>query len=90
LTRGKGREGAQGEVVGKQLDLADLKSISKLIQELKGEPRIDYLILNAGIMSPKLEHDSKGWESNLATNHYGHYALVQGLFEKLKAQACSP
>lgn len=82
------RGGPQGVVVGKQLDLADLKSVDRFVKELKAEPRIDYLILNAGISTPQLLHDERGWENHIATNHYGHYALVQGLLPKLKAQVC--
>eukprot|EP00884_Botryococcus_braunii_P003403 jgi/Botrbrau1/13063/Bobra.0187s0025.1 len=78
--------GCKGEVVGKQLDLGDRGSISTFVDEVKGEPRIDYLILNAGIMSMALQNDKNGWESQIGTNHYGHFALVQGLLPKLKQQ----
>lgn len=83
-----GGGGFQGVVVGKQLDLADLKSVHRFVKELKAEPRIDYLILNAGLSTPTLVHNESGWESHIATNHYGHFALVQGLLPKLKAQVC--
>eukprot|EP00884_Botryococcus_braunii_P003408 jgi/Botrbrau1/13068/Bobra.0187s0030.1 len=75
------RSAANAEAVAKKLKDAGCK-------EVKGEPRIDYLILNAGIMSIALQHDKNGWESHIGTNHYGHFALVQGLLPKLKAQVC--
>jgi NAD(P)-dependent dehydrogenase (short-subunit alcohol dehydrogenase family) len=78
----------QGKVVGRQLNLNELASIDALVQELKAEPRIDYLILNAGILSPLSKRDRRGWELHLSTNHLGHFALTMGLLDKLKAQAC--
>jgi hypothetical protein len=80
----------QGKVVGLQLNLNDLASIDRLVQDLKGEARIDYLILNAGILSPLKKNDEKGWEIHFSTNHCGHFALTMGLLDKLKAQVRPP
>ena len=59
-----------------ELDLESLSSIKaftdKCLTESSG--RIDYLILNAGIMAlPTLEYTRHGFEKQIGTNHYGHY-----------------
>ena len=41
---------AQGSIEVRQLDLADLASVNRLAEELQREPRVDTLILNAGVM----------------------------------------
>ena len=38
---------------------------------------------NAGIMDTPLAYTSAGWESQLATNHLGHFALATGLHDAL-------
>lgn len=48
-------------------------------------PRLDILINNAAIMANPLTRDSRGFESQFATNHLGHFALVLGLWPSLKA-----
>ena len=40
---------------------------------------VDLLITNAGIMATPLRRNSKGWESQFATNHLGHFALFAHL-----------
>lgn len=61
----------QGEVIVKQLDLADLASVQRLVGELLQEPRLDMLILNAGIMGGPLTYTSAGFELQMGTNHIG-------------------
>jgi NAD(P)-dependent dehydrogenase (short-subunit alcohol dehydrogenase family) len=41
-------------------------------------------VLNAGISSVPLRHDHAGIESQFATNHLGHFALVGHLFSALE------
>lgn len=55
----------------KQLDLADLASVQRLVEELLREPRLDMLILNAGIMGGPLAYTSAGFELQMGTNHMG-------------------
>lgn len=62
----------QGLVVVKQLDLADLSSVQLLRKELQQEPRLDILILNAGIMGGPLKYTTDGFELNMGTNHIGN------------------
>lgn len=79
-------EGLRGVVVVKQLDLADLSSVQQLRKELQQEPRLDILILNAGIMGGPLKYTTDGFELNIGTNHIGHFALVEPLIDQLRAQ----
>ena len=72
-----------------ELDLESLSSIKaftdKCLTESSG--RIDYLILNAGIMAlPTLEYTRHGFEKQIGTNHYGHFYLTTLLLDAMKAQ----
>lgn len=67
------------------LDLADLLSIksfaTKILQSLD---KLDILLNNAGIMMPPYQLTKDGFESQLGTNHLGHFALTGQLLELLK------
>ncbi|MBX7268645.1 SDR family NAD(P)-dependent oxidoreductase [Micromonospora sp. Llam7] len=69
-----------------ELDLADLGSVRNFADRVldTGRP-IDILINNAGIMAAPLTRVGEGWESQFATNHLGHYALVNRLWPALTA-----
>lgn len=72
-------------VIVKQLDLNSLKSIKTFADEfLKTESRLDFLVLNAGIMAlPKAEYTDAGFERQIGVNHFGHAYLTQLLLEKM-------
>eukprot|EP00906_Rhabdomonas_costata_P011571 RCo016495 len=87
-------EGASGyavpeaQVVVKQLDLADLRQVRTFAEDvLATEPRVDFLVLNAGVMSGPLSYTAQGFENHIGTNHFGHFYLTQLLLPKMKAQA---
>jgi NAD(P)-dependent dehydrogenase (short-subunit alcohol dehydrogenase family) len=67
------------------LDLADLESIksfaTKILQSLD---KLDILLNNAGIMMTPYQLTKDGFESQLGTNHLGHFALTGLLLELLK------
>jgi len=70
-----------------ELDLENLSSIKSFADKCLHESRIDFLILNAGIMAlPKLEYTVHGFEKQIGTNHYGHFYLTKLLLDKMKAQ----
>jgi NAD(P)-dependent dehydrogenase (short-subunit alcohol dehydrogenase family) len=48
-----------------------------------GRP-VHLLINNAGIMAAPLARDARGYESQFATNHLGHFQLTVRLWEGLK------
>ena len=60
-----------------EMDLGDLESVRRFAMSLVAAGRpIDLLINNAGIMANPETRVGPGWESQLATNHFGHYALA--------------
>ncbi len=72
-------------VVVKQLDLNSLKSVKAFADDfLKTESRLDFLVLNAGIMAlPNVEYTDAGFERQIGVNHFGHAYLTQLLLEKM-------
>ncbi|PVZ20613.1 MULTISPECIES: SDR family NAD(P)-dependent oxidoreductase [unclassified Pseudomonas] len=71
-----------------QLDLSDLASVHGFTQRLLARDRhVDILIGSAGIMACPEGRVGAGWEAQFATNHLGHYALVNGLWPVLTGGA---
>jgi len=72
--------GNQVDVSFIKMDLAELASVRKAADEVLGTvSHIDALICNAAIAQvPKQRLTVDGFESQLGTNHYGHF-LLQGL-----------
>lgn len=69
-----------------QLDLLDPKSIDAFVERYLGTGRpLHILINNAGIMAGPLQRDARGYESQFATNHLGHFQLTLGLLPALRA-----
>ncbi|MCF0041268.1 SDR family NAD(P)-dependent oxidoreductase [Dyadobacter fanqingshengii] len=68
-----------------QMDLMNPDSIDAFAEKflLTGSP-LHLLINNAGIMWVPLQRDARGYESQLATNHLGHFQLTQRLWPALK------
>jgi NAD(P)-dependent dehydrogenase (short-subunit alcohol dehydrogenase family) len=70
------------------LDLSDLASVRSFADGyLASDRRIDLLICNAGIMACPETRVGPGWEAQLATNHLGHFALVNRLWPALRRGA---
>ena len=69
------------------LDLSSLASVNALVDQLLTEGRpINYLINNAGVMTPPNRQVTRdGFELQFGTNHLGHFALTQGLLPLLQA-----
>ncbi|RZA16001.1 MAG: SDR family NAD(P)-dependent oxidoreductase [Proteobacteria bacterium] len=66
------------------MDLLDPLSIDRFIDSfLAREKPLHYLINNAGIMASPLSRDRRGFESQFATNHLGHFQLTLGLRKAL-------
>ena len=69
-----------------QLDLLDPKSIDDFVTRYLATGRpLHILINNAGIMAGPLHRDARGYESQFATNHLGHFQLTLGLLPALQA-----
>jgi NAD(P)-dependent dehydrogenase (short-subunit alcohol dehydrogenase family) len=66
------------------LDLADLASIRAFADRIDGENAgLDLLVNNAGVMAPPRRLTVDGFESQLGTNHLGHFALTGRLLGAL-------
>lgn len=68
-----------------ELDLADFVSIQRCAAELSKEPRVDMLVLNAGICGVAGE-TKQGLEIQMGVNHIGHAFLCQLLLPSLQRQ----
>ncbi|KAI7837673.1 hypothetical protein COHA_008534 [Chlorella ohadii] len=78
--------GLKGKISVQKLDLADLSSIKAAADQLSASlPRLDLLILNAGVMACPQGRTKDGFEMQIGTNHFGHYYLTQLLLPKMKA-----
>ncbi|MBU2983147.1 SDR family oxidoreductase [Lentibacter algarum] len=79
--------GAEAEVSFVRMDLSELASVRAAANEvLKIVPRIDALICNAAIAQvPTQKLTVDGFESQLGTNHYGHFVLCGMLFDLIEA-----
>ncbi|MEV7289326.1 SDR family NAD(P)-dependent oxidoreductase [Streptomyces sp. NPDC093252] len=63
------------------LDLGDLESVRGFADRFLASGRtIDLMIGNAGIMACPETRVGPGWEAQFATNHLGHFALVNRLW----------
>jgi len=72
--------GIEGVEVG-ELDLADQGSVASYADSLLAAGRpLDFVIANAGVMACPETRVGAGWELQLATNHLGHFALVNRLW----------
>ena len=82
----KGEFGAGADVSFVRMDLAELASVRAAAGEvLKIAPRIDALICNAAIAQvPTQKLTVDGFESQLGTNHYGHFVLCGMLFDRIE------
>ena len=69
-----------------RLDLLDPPSIDAFAARYleSGRP-LHVLLNNAGIMGGPLVRDARGYESQFATNHLGHFQLTLGLLPALRA-----
>jgi NAD(P)-dependent dehydrogenase (short-subunit alcohol dehydrogenase family) len=67
------------------MDLMDPQSIDSFAEKfLATGNALDILVNNAGIMWVPLQRDKRGYESQLATNHLGHFQLTARLWPALK------
>ncbi len=70
------------------MDLGDLESVRGGVEDLLeslDEP-LDALVCNAAVYLPRLSkprRSAQGYEISMATNHFGHFLLIQMLLEKL-------
>ncbi|WP_413360189.1 protochlorophyllide reductase [Prochlorococcus sp. MIT 1201] len=71
-----------------RMDLSDLQSVRDGVETLLGslEQPLDALVCNAAVYQPRLrrpKRSAQGYELSMATNHFGHFLLIQLLLENL-------
>lgn len=80
------REHPKAKITCMTLDVSSLQSVQSFVSTFrKKHKRLDLLINNAGIMMPPFALSADGFESQLATNYLGHFALtglLLGLLDK--------
>jgi NAD(P)-dependent dehydrogenase (short-subunit alcohol dehydrogenase family) len=77
-------EGGSAEPLA--LDLASLASVHSAVDEVASRlDALDILVNNAGIMAPPFATTEDGFETQIGTNHLGHFALTAGLMPVLLA-----
>jgi NAD(P)-dependent dehydrogenase (short-subunit alcohol dehydrogenase family) len=69
-----------GDVEVRRLDLQDLSSVRSFAESVDA---VDVLINNAGIMAVPYARTVDGFESQIGTNHLGHFALTNLLLPKI-------
>jgi NAD(P)-dependent dehydrogenase (short-subunit alcohol dehydrogenase family) len=91
VAAGRTVEKARAALAGKAnveleaLDLRDPASIDAFAARFAASGRpLHILVNNAGIMATPLERDARGFESQLATNHLGHFQLTARLWPALR------
>jgi NAD(P)-dependent dehydrogenase (short-subunit alcohol dehydrogenase family) len=74
-----------GDVEVEALDLSDLGSVRDFAEKFLATGReVHILIGNAGVMAAPETRVGPGWELQFATNHLGHYALVNRLWPAIR------
>ena len=79
----KGDEAAatmSGNVTVRELDLQNLASVREFAA---GTGKVDILVNNAGIMAVPSARTADGFESQIGTNHLGHFALTNLLLPEI-------
>ena len=78
----------EASVTHLQVDLADLESVRRLVDAFHATGRpLDALVINAAVYQPRLrepQRSPQGYELSMATNHLGHFLLVQLLLDDLR------
>ncbi|HRD41209.1 MAG TPA: protochlorophyllide reductase [Prochlorococcaceae cyanobacterium AMR_MDS_5431] len=76
------------QVIHVQIDLGDLESVKACAREvLSSTSSLDVLVCNAAVYLPRLKDpiiSPQGYEISMATNHLGHFLLIQLLLSKIQ------
>ncbi|CAL8313401.1 unnamed protein product [Merluccius merluccius] len=76
------------DVAYMKLDLSDTKSIREFAEAVnQGEPKLNILINNAGIMAIPYAKTADGFEMQIGVNHLGHFLLTRLLIDLMKRSA---
>lgn len=85
LEKGKrAAEGMTGNVDLRELDLQSLASVREFASGvLESGDAVDVLVNNAGVMAVPYAQTADGFESQIGTNHLGHFALTNLLLPRI-------
>lgn len=73
-----------GTILVIYLDLSSLKSVRNCAEQLlKSEERIDILVNNAGVMMCPEGRTEDGFETQIGTNHLGHFLFTMLLLPRM-------
>jgi protochlorophyllide reductase len=77
-----------------RMDLGDLDSVRSGVETLIASVgcSLDALVINAAVYKPSLkepERSPQGYEISMATNHLGHFLLIQMLLPELEKSSAS-
>ena len=82
------KETGSNKIEAEKLDLTSLKSVREFSKNFLAKNRpLHYLINNAGVMACAQSYTDDGFEMQIGTNHFGHFALTIGLIPALKEGA---
>jgi protochlorophyllide reductase len=77
-----------GSVTHLAVDLGDLESVRQLVESFHASGRpLDALVIHAAVYLPRLkapQRSPQGYEISMATNHLGHFLLIQLLLPDLE------
>ena len=74
-------------ITARVLDVSDFDQVTKFAASITRP--VDVLMNNAGLMGPDFKLSKQGIETQMATNHLGHFVLTAGVWSMLK-QATQP
>ena len=78
-------EGLPGTLELVELDLASLESVRRAADRIAGaHDSFDVIIANAGVMTPGAGRTADGFETQMGTNHLGHFVFVNRLAHLLR------
>jgi len=81
------RSGSQ-RITAALADFASLAAVRHLAETiLAAHPRIDVLVNNAGLISPRFQLSQDGYELTIAVNHLAPFLLTNLLLDRLRASA---
>ena len=77
-----------GNLYLEELDLASLQSVDQSAKRINEKyDKLNVLINNAGLMIPPYHLTKDGFESQIGTNHMGHFAFTLKLLDLMKRTA---
>ena len=83
VSKAAAKSGSSFEVI--ELDLSSLKSVRAAADKLVSDGRLfDVVVANAGVMATPFGKTEDGFETQLGTNHLGHFVFVNRIAKLIK------